>query len=58
MVTSLERAERSPHRPVLVSGFGEQAAQKTVTYMPDLVDTRRVLPPTAPSPWPGRGASP
>ncbi len=39
VVTGLDRARRGPHRPVLVSGFGEQATHKTVTYMPNLVET-------------------
>ena len=39
LVTSLERAKRGPHRPVIVSGFGEHVTHKTVTYMPNLVDT-------------------
>lgn len=39
VVTTPERARRSPHRPVYVSGFGEFVSHKTVTYMSRLTDT-------------------
>lgn len=39
LVTTAERAKRSPHRPVFVSGFGEFVSHKTVTYMPTLTET-------------------
>jgi acetyl-CoA acetyltransferase len=39
VVTTAERAKRLPHRPVLVSGFGEYVSHKTVTYMPNFTET-------------------
>lgn len=39
VMTTPERAKRSPHRPVFVSGFGEFVSHKTVTYMPNLTQT-------------------
>ncbi len=39
VMTTPERAKRCPHRPVFVSGYGEYASHKTVTYMPDLMET-------------------
>jgi len=39
LVTSLERAKRLTHRPVIVSGFGEHITHKSITYAPDLTDT-------------------
>ncbi len=38
VVTSAERAERAPHRPVFVSGFGERLTHKSITFAPDLLD--------------------
>ncbi len=39
VVTSAERAKKSKHRPVFLSGFGEYISHKTVSYMPNLVET-------------------
>ena len=39
LLTTAERAKRSPHRPVFVSGHGEHLTHKSVTYMPDMLDT-------------------
>ena len=39
VVTTRERAERGPHRPVFVSGFGEHLTHKSISYAPDLLDT-------------------
>jgi len=39
LVTSLERASRATHRPAIVSGFGEELTHKSLTYMPDLLDS-------------------
>lgn len=39
VVTSAERAKKSKHRPVFLSGFGEFISHKTVSYMPNLVET-------------------
>ncbi|MBV1905443.1 MAG: thiolase family protein [Pseudomonadales bacterium] len=39
LVTSAERAKRAPHRPVFLSGYGEHLTHKSVTYMPDFIDT-------------------
>ncbi len=39
VVQRADAARRGPRRPVLVSGFGEHLTHKTVTYMPDLLDT-------------------
>ncbi|MBU3701848.1 MAG: thiolase family protein [Acidimicrobiia bacterium] len=39
VVTSTERARRTPHRPVLVTGFGERLTHKTPTFAPDLPHT-------------------
>jgi acetyl-CoA acetyltransferase len=39
LLTTAERAKRSPHRPVFVSGYGEYVSHKTVTYMPNLTET-------------------
>ncbi len=39
LLTTPERARRTPHRPVYVSGYGEYVSHKTVTYMPRLTDT-------------------
>ena len=39
VVTTPERARRSPHRPVFISGYGEYVSHKTVTYMPNLTET-------------------
>ncbi|MFK7896013.1 MAG: thiolase family protein [Myxococcota bacterium] len=39
VLTSAERAKKSPHRPVFLSGFGERISHKTATYMPNLVET-------------------
>lgn len=39
VVTSAERARRTPHRPVVVAGFGERLTHKTPTYAPDMPHT-------------------
>jgi acetyl-CoA acetyltransferase len=39
VVTSKERARRTPHRPAFVTGFGEHLMHKTPTYSPDLLHT-------------------
>jgi acetyl-CoA acetyltransferase len=39
LITSAARAGRARHRPALVSGFGEQLTHKSITYMPDLLDS-------------------
>ncbi len=39
LVQRADAARRGPRRPVLVSGFGEHLTHKTVSYMPDLLDT-------------------
>ena len=39
VVTSAERAKKTKHRPVFVSGYGEFISHKTVSYMPDLTET-------------------
>ncbi|MQA00860.1 MAG: thiolase family protein [Dehalococcoidia bacterium] len=39
VVTSRERAARTPHRPVYVTGFGERLVFKTPTYAEDLMQT-------------------
>lgn len=39
VVTSADRARQAPHRPALVTGFGEYCAHKTVTYMENLTET-------------------
>jgi acetyl-CoA C-acetyltransferase len=39
VITTAERAKRCTRRPVFISGFGEHLTHKSVTYMPDLVDT-------------------
>ena len=39
VLTSAERAKKLPHRPVFVSGYGEFVSHKTVTYMPDFLET-------------------
>lgn len=39
VVTTAERARRSPHRPVHVVGFGERLAHKTPTFGESLVET-------------------
>ena len=39
VVTSKERADRSPHRPAMVTGFGERLAYKTHSYARDMVRT-------------------
>jgi acetyl-CoA acetyltransferase len=38
VVTSAERAARGKHRPIFVSGFGEQVTHKSISYAPDLLD--------------------
>ena len=37
LVTSTERARRSPHRPVFVSGYGEFMTHKSITNMTDFL---------------------
>ena len=39
VVTTRERAARTPHRPALVTGYGEHLTHKSITYAPDLLDT-------------------
>ncbi|MFT7598863.1 MAG: acetyl-CoA C-acetyltransferase [Acidimicrobiales bacterium] len=39
VVTSRERAAKTPHRPAYITGFGEHLAYKTPTYADDLVRT-------------------
>lgn len=39
LVTTAERAARTPHRPVHLSGFGERLTHKSMTYAPDILDT-------------------
>ncbi len=39
VVASKERAARTAHRPVFVTGFGEHVMHKTPTYTPDLTRT-------------------
>jgi acetyl-CoA acetyltransferase len=39
LITSAERAARARHRPALIAGFGEQLTHKSITYMPDLLDS-------------------
>jgi acetyl-CoA acetyltransferase len=39
VVQRLDDAKRGPRRPAILSGFGEHLTHKTVTYMPDLLDT-------------------
>ncbi len=39
VVCSAERARRTPHRPVVVAGFGERLTHKTPTYSPDFPHT-------------------
>lgn len=39
VLTSGERARRTRHRPVTVTGFGERLTHKTPTYAPDLPHT-------------------
>jgi len=39
IVTTRERARRTPHRPALLTGYAERLTHKSVTYAPDLIDT-------------------
>lgn len=39
VLTSAERAKRTRHRPVAVTGFGERLTHKTPTYSPDMPHT-------------------
>ena len=39
VVTTAERARRTPHRPVMITGFGERLTHKTPTYAPDIPHT-------------------
>jgi acetyl-CoA acetyltransferase len=39
LVTNSARASRSPHRPVRLSGYGELLTHKSITAMPDLLDS-------------------
>lgn len=39
VLTSSERARRTPHRPVMVTGFGERLTHKTPTFSPDIPHT-------------------
>ena len=39
LVTSAELAGRARHRPVLVAGFGEEMTHRSLTSMPDLLDS-------------------
>jgi acetyl-CoA C-acetyltransferase len=35
LITTAERASRSPHRPAFISGYGEYLTHKSITFMPD-----------------------
>ncbi|RJG00668.1 thiolase family protein [Noviherbaspirillum sedimenti] len=37
LITSAERATRTPHRPTFVSGYGEFMTHKSITNMPDFL---------------------
>lgn len=39
VVTSADRAKRTRHRPVSITGFGERLTHKTPTYAPDIPHT-------------------
>lgn len=39
VVTSAERAKRTAHRPVMITGFGERLTHKTPTFAPDIPHT-------------------
>jgi acetyl-CoA C-acetyltransferase len=39
LVASTEYASRGRHRPVLVSGFGEEMTHRSITSMPDMLDS-------------------
>jgi acetyl-CoA acetyltransferase len=39
IVTTRERALRTPHRPALVTGFGEHLTHKSISYAPEILDT-------------------
>jgi acetyl-CoA acetyltransferase len=39
VVTTAERARRTPHRAVHIAGFGEQLTHKTPTHAPDVLTT-------------------
>lgn len=39
VLTSAERAARTAHRPVFVSGYGEHLTHKSLAYAPDLSET-------------------
>jgi acetyl-CoA C-acetyltransferase len=39
VLTSADRAKRTPHRSVAVTGFGERLTHKTPTYSPDIPHT-------------------
>jgi len=39
VLTRADRAAKGSHRPVHISGFGEHLTHKSVTYMPDMLDT-------------------
>jgi acetyl-CoA acetyltransferase len=39
VLTTRERAERTRHRPVYVTGFGEHLSHKTPTYTKDMIET-------------------
>lgn len=38
VVTTLERARRARHRPVVLTGFGERVTHKSITYAPSLTE--------------------
>jgi len=39
IVTTQDRARRTPHRPALLTGYAERLTHKSITYAPDLIDT-------------------
>ena len=39
LVTSADLARRGRHRPVMISGFGEEMTHRSLTAMPDLLDS-------------------
>jgi len=39
VVTTKKRAKKTPHRPAIISGYGEHLTHKSITYAPDLLDT-------------------
>lgn len=39
LVVSTELAKRAKHRPVMVSGYGEEMTHRSITSMPDMLDS-------------------